>query len=270
MHQLLKAQIENRSPELLITVGSPAQLRVDGEMVPLKMEPLTPADVKTFTYAVLNDAQRAAFERDGRLRMAFGVKGLSRFRMTLYQQRGAIAATLKAIPYALPAADPALAPLLSWSQATAGLHVLSGRPDSGRTTALAGLVDKANVDRHAHLVTLEEPIELLHPHKNSVVDQLEAGADFKAPADGVQRAVGARADLVAWDMEKNHLPELLELAQSGVAVLATFTAADPDQVSDEAAKHGEKARKALVHHAHLTLSPAAKKTPRKLSVKVVS
>ena len=265
MHQLLKALVEQHASELVMTTGAPGMLRIEGELVPLKMPPLTPVEVKQLAYAVLTDAQKAAFEKDSALRMSFGVKELSRFRMQLYLQRGAVAATLKPIPFKVPPMDAAFAATAAkWVAAKPGLFVISGAVDSGRTSALATLIDKLDVETHGHLMTIEDPIEFLYPHKNAIVEQVEVSADCPAISACVSRAVAVQADVYAWDSPHNPWPEVLQLAQTGRKVIAVANAPSPELVHEQAAL-----KKLIAGHVHLTLPPAAKGKPRKLAVHVV-
>lgn len=108
LSQLLKAAVEFRASELMMIAHAPPALRVDGELVPLKVPPLSPEGIKALVFKVLKPAQQAAWEKDRTLRIAFGVKDLSRFRMTVYEQRETMAATVKVVPSRLPALHPAL------------------------------------------------------------------------------------------------------------------------------------------------------------------
>ncbi len=158
LHQLLKAMVEKGSSDLHITTGSPPQLRIDGALVPLKTPPLTPVETKQLCYSILADAQKHKFEEENELDLSFGVKGLSRFRANIFMQRGAVAAAFRTIPFKiLTFQELGLPPIVS---------------DLSKK-----LIDKINTERHEHIVTIEDPIEYLHPHKNCVVNQREVGAD---------------------------------------------------------------------------------------------
>src|SRR5947209_8090279 len=179
LHQLLKAMVEKGSSDLHITTGSPPQLRIDGSLVPLKTPPLTPVETKQLCYSILADAQKHKFEEENELDLSFGVKGLSRFRANLFMQRGAVAAAFRTIPFKiLTFQELGLPPIAAeLSKKPRGLVLVTGPTGSGKSTTLASIIDKINTERHEHIVTIEDPIEYLHPHKNCIVNQREVGAD---------------------------------------------------------------------------------------------
>jgi len=185
LHQLLKAMIEKGASDLHLTTGSPPQLRVDGRLVPLRMEPMTPQDTKQACYSILTDSQKHRFEAQNELDLSFGVKGLARFRANVFVQRGAVAAAFRTIPFKiLTFEELGLPPVIEkLAQKPRGLILVTGPTGSGKSTTLASIVDKINTDNNHHIITIEDPIEYLHAHKNCVVNQREVGADtqsFKA------------------------------------------------------------------------------------------
>jgi len=179
LHQLLKAMVEKGASDLHITTGSPPQLRIDGDLVPLKTAPLTPVETKQLCYSILTDAQKHKFEEESELDLSFGVKGLSRFRANVFMQRGAVAGAFRTIPFKiLSFAELGLPPIVAeLAKKPRGLVLVSGPTGSGKSTTLASIIDKINTDRHEHIITIEDPIEYLHPHKNCIVNQREVGAD---------------------------------------------------------------------------------------------
>ncbi|HEX9402287.1 MAG TPA: type IV pilus twitching motility protein PilT [Anaeromyxobacter sp.] len=182
LHQLLKAMVEKGASDLHVTTGSPPQLRIDGKLVPLKTPPLSPVDTKQLSYSILTDAQKHKFEEDSELDLSFGVKGLSRFRANIFMQRGAVAGAFRTIPFKiLTFADLGLPPIVTeLAKKPRGLILVTGPTGSGKSTTLASIIDKINTDRHEHIITIEDPIEYLHPHKNCLVNQREVGADTQS------------------------------------------------------------------------------------------
>jgi twitching motility protein PilT len=182
LHQLLKAMVEKGASDLHITTGSPPQLRIDGKLVPLKTQPLSPVDTKQLCYSILTDAQKHKFEEENELDLSFGVKGLSRFRSNIFMQRGAVAGAFRTIPFKiLTFAELGLPPIATeLSKKPRGLVLVTGPTGSGKSTTLASVIDKINTDRHEHILTVEDPIEYLHPHKNCLVNQREVGADTQS------------------------------------------------------------------------------------------
>ncbi len=181
LHQLLKAMVEKGASDLHVTTGSPPQLRIDGELVPLKTAPLTPVETKQLCYSILTDAQKHKFEEENELDLSFGVKGLSRFRSNIFMQRGAVAGAFRTIPFKiLTFQELGLPPIAAeLSKRPRGLILVTGPTGSGKSTTLASIIDKINTERHEHIMTIEDPIEYLHPHKNCLVNQREVGADTK-------------------------------------------------------------------------------------------
>ncbi|HKA87308.1 MAG TPA: type IV pilus twitching motility protein PilT [Haliangiales bacterium] len=182
LHQLLKVMLEKGASDLHITTGTPPQLRIDGQLIPLKVDPLMPVDTKQLCYSILTDAQKLRFEEDQELDLSFGVKNLARFRANVYLQRGAVAGAFRVIPFKIvPLAELGLPPIVEeLSNRPRGLVLVTGPTGSGKSTTLASMIDKINTDRREHIVTIEDPIEFLHPHKGCVVNQREVGADTKS------------------------------------------------------------------------------------------
>lgn len=179
LHQLLKAMVEKGATDLHITTGTAPQLRVDGHLAPLKTAPLTNVETKTLCYSILTEAQKHKFEEENELDLSFGVKSLSRFRANIFMQRGAVAGAFRTIPYKIMTfAELGLPPVVTeLAKKPRGLVLVTGPTGSGKSTTLASIIDKINTDRHEHIMTIEDPIEYIHPHKNCVVNQREIGAD---------------------------------------------------------------------------------------------
>jgi twitching motility protein PilT len=182
LQQLLKAMVEQGASDLHITTGTPPQLRIDGVLVPLRVNPLSPVDTKQLCYSVLTDTQKLHFEEDHELDLSFGVRGLSRFRANLFMQRGAVAGAFRTVPFKiLSFAELGLPPVIEeLCNRPRGLILVTGPTGSGKTTSLAAMIDKINSERHEHIVTVEDPIEYLHPHKKCLVNQREVGSDTES------------------------------------------------------------------------------------------
>ncbi|HVF28458.1 MAG TPA: ATPase, T2SS/T4P/T4SS family, partial [Pyrinomonadaceae bacterium] len=180
LSDLLKKLIEMGGSDLHLTTNTPPQVRVDGHLKPVEgIRPLTSADTKSLAYSVLTDAQKHRFEEALELDFSFGVRGLSRFRANLFNQRGAVGAVFRAIPYEIKTFEalglPAVVSQLC--ERPRGLILVTGPTGSGKSTTLASMLDKVNRERHDHIVTIEDPIEFLHSHKSCIVNQREVGAD---------------------------------------------------------------------------------------------
>jgi twitching motility protein PilT len=182
LHQLLKAMLDKGASDLHITTGSPPQLRIDGFLNPLRTEPLTPVDTKQLCYSILTDAQKLRFEEDSELDLSFGVKNLARFRANIFMQRGAVAGAFRMIPFKIvPLGELGLPPVVEdLCNRPRGLVLVTGPTGSGKSTTLASMIDKINAENREHIVTIEDPIEFLHPHKGCLVNQREVGADTQS------------------------------------------------------------------------------------------
>jgi twitching motility protein PilT len=179
LHQLLKAMLDKGASDLHVTVGSPPALRIDGQLVPLRLEPLSPVDTKQLCYSILTDAQKLKFEEEQEIDLSFGVKNLARFRSNVFMQRGAVAGAFRMIPFKIvPMQELGLPPVIEdLCQKPRGLILVTGPTGSGKSTTLASMIDKINTEGHDHIVTIEDPIEFLHPHKGCLVNQREVGSD---------------------------------------------------------------------------------------------
>jgi twitching motility protein PilT len=226
LHQLLKAMIEKGASDLHLTTGSPPQLRIDGDLVPLRTPPLSPIETKQLCYSILTDAQKHKFEEENELDLSFGVKSLARFRCNLFMQRGAVAGAFRTIPFKiLTFQDLSLPPVVNeLANRPRGLVLVTGPTGSGKSTTLASIIDHINQSSHYHIITIEDPIEYLHPHKQCLVNQREVGADtdnFKKALKYILRQdpdvvlVGEMRDLET-------IEAALVIAETGHLVFATL------------------------------------------------
>ncbi|MBC7909162.1 MAG: Flp pilus assembly complex ATPase component TadA, partial [Pyrinomonadaceae bacterium] len=199
LSDLLKKLSEAGGSDLHITTNSAPQIRVHGHLHPLEgYRPLTSADTKQLAYSVLTDAQKHRFEENLELDFSFGVKGLSRFRANLFNQRGAVGAVFRAIPYEIkPFEELGLPPVVKkLCDKPRGLILVTGPTGSGKSTTLAAMIDKVNIDRHEHILTIEDPIEFLHNHKNCLINQREVNADTHGFAEALRTALRQDPDVV--------------------------------------------------------------------------
>src|SRR3982751_2940028 len=227
LSELLRKLSELGGSDLHITTGSPPQVRVDGHLRPLEIyRVLTSADTKQLAYSVLTDAQKHRFEENLELDFSFGVKGLSRFRANLFNQRGAVGAVFRAIPYEIKPFDAlGLPPVVkTLCDKPRGLILVTGPTGSGKSTTLAAMIDKINVDRHERILTIEDPIEFLHNHKNCLVNQREVTADTHGFSQALRAALRQDPDvvLVGEMRDLETIESALRIAETGHLTFATL------------------------------------------------
>ncbi len=226
LHQLLKAMIEKGASDMHITTGSPPLLRIDGSVVPLKLPALSPIETKQLCYSILTEEQKIQFEKTNELDLSFGVKHLSRFRANVFTQRGAVSGAFRAIPFKILSFDELGLPSVvgELSSRPRGLVLVTGPTGSGKSTTLASIIDKINGETRQHIMTIEDPIEYLHPHKLSVVNQREVGSDTANFKTALKYVLRQDPDVVLIgelrDLET--IEAALTIAETGHLVFATL------------------------------------------------
>jgi twitching motility protein PilT len=226
LSDLLKKMLEMGGSDLHITTNSPPQIRVHGHLHPLDMPPLQPAETKQLGYSVLTDAQKHRFEENLELDFSFGLKGLARFRGNLYNQRGATGGVFRVIPFEIKSFQQLnLPPIISkLCDKPRGLVLVTGPTGSGKSTTLAAMIDKINTERHDHIITIEDPIEFVHPNKNCLVNQREVHADTKSFTDALRAALREDPDVVLIgemrDLET--IESALRIAETGHLTFGTL------------------------------------------------
>jgi twitching motility protein PilT len=196
--ELLKTMVEQEGSDLHIATNTPPQIRVHGHLHRLDLPDLQPADTKQLIYSVLTDAQKKRFEETLELDFSFGIRGLARFRCNVFNQRGAVGAVYRLIPEKIRSfQDLGLPAVLgTLSERPRGLVLVTGPTGSGKSTTLAAMLDKINNERHDHILTIEDPIEYIHPHKNCLVNQREVHSDTNSFTNALRAALREDPDIV--------------------------------------------------------------------------
>jgi twitching motility protein PilT len=224
--ELLKTLVDVNGSDLHVTTETPPQIRVHGQLQMLDLPPLGPADTKALAYSVLTDAQKKRFEETLELDFSFGIRGLARFRCNVFNQRGAVAAVYRLIPDNIKSFDDLGLPsvLATLAERPRGLVLVSGPTGSGKSTTLAAMIDKINMERREHILTIEDPIEYIHPHKGCIVNQRELHSDTHGFSAALRSALREDPDIVLIgelrDLET--IEAALRIAETGHLTFATL------------------------------------------------
>ncbi len=225
--------VENNASDLHLAVGVPPQLRIDGELYPMDTEPLTPEKTKSLSYSILTESQIKEFEQEKELDMSFGIKGLSRFRVNLFVDRGSVSAAIRTIPYEIMSFEELGLPkcVREMADRPLGLVLVCGPTGSGKSTTLAALINKINMERRCHILTIEDPIEYLHQHKMAIINQREVFADTHSFSCALKHILRQDPDVIMIgemrDLET--IETALTVAETGHLVFATLHSNDATQ-----------------------------------------
>jgi len=226
LHQLLKTMLDKGASDLHVTAATPPVIRVDGNLIPLKLPPMSPADCKRICYSILTDGQKSRFEQENELDLSFGVKNLSRFRGNIFMQRGVVSGTFRQIPFKISTLEELNLPKVvgDLTERPRGLVLVTGPTGSGKSTTLASMIDKINRETSQHILTIEDPIEFLHPHKGCIINQREVHADTQSFAKALKYILRQDPDVVMVgelrDLET--IEAALAIAETGHLCLATL------------------------------------------------
>src|SRR5436853_4207146 len=225
--ELLKTMVEKDGSDLHIATNSPPQVRVHGHLTRLGMPELTASETKQLVYSVLTDSQKKRFEESMELDFSFGIKAIgSRFRCNVFNQRGAVGSVFRLIPEKIRTfGELGLPPVLATlADRPRGLLLITGPTGSGKSTTLAAMLDKINAERHAHILTIEDPIEYIHQHKNCLVNQREVHSDTQSFTAALRAALREDPDIVLIgemrDLET--VESALKIAETGHLTFGTL------------------------------------------------
>jgi twitching motility protein PilT len=224
---LLLEVLERRASDLHITAGAKPAVRVRGKLVPLDDYPvLTPTDTREVIYSILTNDQRQRLETDWQIDFAYAIPNVARFRVNAYFQRAAIGAAFRLIPFEIKSVEELGLPNVCHELARKprGFVLVTGPTGSGKSTSLAAMIDEINCTREEHILTVEDPIEFLHPHKQCLVNQREIGSDASSFAAGIKAALRQDPDiiLVGEMRDLETISTALTAAETGHLVFATL------------------------------------------------
>jgi len=226
IEELLRLLYERNASDLHLTVGVPPTLRIYGRLVRTEFPRLTPDDTKALAYALMNPEQREKFEQNKELDFSYGLPGVGRFRINIFHQRGSIGLAIRSIPYRIPKLDElGLPPILGeLTKKPKGLILVTGPTGSGKSTTLASMIDLINETRDCHIVTIEDPIEYMHTHKKSIVNQREVGSDTLSFANALRAVLREDPDviLIGEMRDLETIQAAITAAETGHLVLATL------------------------------------------------
>jgi len=224
--ELLKQTVEMEGSDLHLSISTPPQVRVHGHLQRLQFPDLTPSDTKALAYSVLTDAQKKRFEETLELDFSFGIRGIARFRCNMFNQKGAVGAVYRQIPERIrPFSELGLPPVIAkLAERPRGLVLVTGPTGSGKSTTLAAMLDKINIERKDHILTIEDPIEYLHQHKGCLVNQREVHSDTQNFSNALRAALREDPDIVLIgemrDLET--IEAALVVAETGHLVFSTL------------------------------------------------
>jgi twitching motility protein PilT len=226
LRELLELMAKKNASDLHLTVGSPPQLRIDGKLIKTDFDVLNPENTKKLAYSIMSEKQRQTFEESSELDLSFGIENLSRFRCNVFMQRGNVAVALRQIPFTIPSFEELGIPkvVTELADLPRGLVLITGPTGSGKSTSLAALINKINQERHCHILTVEDPIEYLHRHNSSLINQREVYADTKTFASALKYALREDPDvvLVGEMRDLETMEATLNISETGHLAFATL------------------------------------------------
>lgn len=223
---ILKIAIDAGASDVHLTVASPPIMRVNGKLLKIGEEKLLPEDSMTIIKEILTEKQIEAFEERGELDFSYSNPGLGRFRVNIYKQRGSYSMALRVVALTIPSMESLGLPLIlkELAKKQRGLILVTGPTGSGKSTTLAAMIDHMNKTRNEHIITIEDPIEYLHKHEMSVVNQREIGHDSQSFANALRAALRQDPDviLVGEMRDLETISTAITAAETGHLVLSTL------------------------------------------------
>ena len=250
INDLLKLMVSRGGSDLFITADFPPAIKVDGKVTKVSPQPLTPAHTMTLARSVMSDKQVADFERTKESNFAISPAGIGRFRVNAFLQQGRVGMVLRTIPLQVPTIDGLNMPqvLKEVVMTKRGLCILVGATGSGKSTTLAAMVDWRNENSYGHIVTVEDPIEFVHPHKNCVVTQREVGLDTDSWEAALKNTLRQAPDVILMGeiRDRETMEHAIAFSETGHLCLATLHANSANQALDRIVNFFPEDRRAQV------------------------
>ena len=236
LDEILRMSVEEKASDIHFTAGCPPYYRIDGVLTPFKGDKLLPTDLEALLLPILDNRHRNELETNGQTDLAYAISGVGRFRVNVYKQRGTLASAMRCLPFSIPDVDSLGIPaeVQALTAKKRGLVLVTGPTGSGKSTTLASLVDIMNRKYPYHIITLEDPIEYLHRHQCSVVNQREIGSDSNDYAQALRAALREDPDviLVGEMRDLETISTALTAAETGHLVLSTLHTIGADKTID--------------------------------------
>ena len=236
MLDLLKLMLQKNASDLFITVGFPPAMKIDGKMTPVSKQALTPENAKAMTYAIMNDRQLKEFEATKECNFAVSPPGIGRFRCNAFIQQGNPGLVMRTITTEIPTIDQLGLPdvLKDVVMTKNGLVIMVGGTGSGKSTSLAAMLDYRNQHSYGHIITIEDPVEYVHPHKNCVIMQREVGVDTEGWGIALKNSLRQAPDVILLGeiRDRETMEFGIQFAETGHLALATLHANNANQALD--------------------------------------
>ena len=236
INDLLRLMVQRNGSDLFITADFPPAIKIDGKVTKVSSQPLSPNHSMSLARAIMSDKQVAEFEKTKECNFAISPAGIGRFRVNAFMQQGSVGLVLRTIPLTLPTIDGLGLPqvLKDVVMAKRGLCILVGATGAGKSTSLAAMVDWRNENSQGHIVTIEDPVEFVHPHKNCVVTQREVGLDTDSWDAALKNALRQAPDVILMGeiRDRETMEHAVSFAETGHLCLATLHANSANQALD--------------------------------------
>ena len=266
VNDLLRLMVSRNGSDLFLTADFPPAIKVDGKVTKVSPQPLTGQHTLALTRSIMNDKQAAEFERTKECNFAVAPQGIGRFRVNAFVQQGHVGLVMRTIPQTLPTIDSMNLPhiLKDVAMTKRGLVIFVGATGSGKSTSLAAMVDHRNENSFGHIITIEDPVEFVHPHKNCIVTQREVGIDTDGWGIALKNTLRQAPDVILMGeiRDRETMEHAVAFAETGHLCLATLHANSANQALDRIINFFPEERRAqLLMDLSLNLKSAGLAAP---------